>query len=56
MDGKKWDLAALAFIPLIMTLGNSMLIPVLPLIEKKINITGFQSSLLISIYSIVSIG
>ena len=32
---KKWDLAALASIPLIMTLGGSMLIPILPTIEKN---------------------
>ena len=53
--GKKWDLVALASIPLVMTLGNSMLIPVLPTIEKKINITAFQSSMIITVYSIVSI-
>jgi len=52
---KKADLVALASVPLIMTLGNSMLIPVLPLIEKTINISSFQSSMLITIYSIVSI-
>lgn len=52
---KKWDLMALASIPLIMTLGNSMLIPVLPNIENRINITKFQSSMIITIYSISSI-
>ncbi|TYQ16200.1 UNVERIFIED_CONTAM: ACDE family multidrug resistance protein [Acetivibrio alkalicellulosi] len=52
---KKWDLAALASIPLIMTLGGSMLIPVLPTIEKEIGITKFQSSLILTIYSIASI-
>ena len=52
---KKWDLFALASIPLIMTLGNSMFIPVLPNIENRLNITKFQSSMIISIYSITSI-
>lgn len=52
---KKWDLAALASIPLIMTLGGSMLIPILPTIEQKLNITKFQSSLIITIYSFASI-
>lgn len=52
---KTWDLVALASIPLMMTLGSSMLIPVLPTIEKKINISNFQSSMIITIYSIVSI-
>ncbi|KGX90640.1 MFS transporter [Pontibacillus marinus BH030004 = DSM 16465] len=55
MKGKKWDLFALAAIPLLMTLGNSMLIPVLPIIERKIEITSFQSSLIITIYSIIAI-
>jgi len=55
MKGKKWDLFALASIPLLMTLGNSMLIPVLPIIERKIEITSFQSSLIITIYSIIAI-
>ncbi|MFZ5986932.1 MAG: MFS transporter, partial [Bacillota bacterium] len=56
MEAKKnWDLMALASIPLIMTLGSSMLIPVLPTIEKKANITQFQSSLIITIYSFASI-
>nr|WP_246055246.1 MFS transporter [Pseudalkalibacillus caeni] len=52
---KKWDLFALASIPLVMTLGNSMLIPVLPTMEKEIGITPFQSSMIITVYSIVAI-
>lgn len=52
---KKRDLAALAFIPLVMTLGNSMLIPVLPQIEKTIGINDLQSSMIITVYSISSI-
>ena len=52
---KKLDLLALASIPLLMTLGNSMLIPVLPIIEKKIDITSFQSSLIITLYSFMAI-
>ncbi|MDC2864397.1 MFS transporter [Bacillus sp. BP-3] len=56
MDRKdKWSLWALSSVPLVMTLGNSMLIPVLPLIEKKLNITDLQVSLIITIYSIVAI-
>lgn len=53
--GKRWDLAALASIPLIMTLANSMLIPVLPLMQKKLNISSVQSSLIITVYAAVSI-
>ncbi|MCH6267476.1 MFS transporter [Bacillus sp. FJAT-50051] len=38
-----------------MTLGNSMLIPVLPALEKELSISSFQSSLIITVYSIVAI-
>lgn len=55
MKGKKLDLLALASIPLLMTLGNSMLIPILPLIEREIDISSFQSSLIITVYSVVAI-
>jgi ACDE family multidrug resistance protein len=55
MDNKKWDLAALATIPLIMTLANSMLIPVLPLMQKKLGITSIQTSLIITVYAAISI-
>ncbi|WP_240374460.1 MFS transporter [Bacillus piscicola] len=55
MAQKKWDLVALASIPLMMTLGNSMLIPILPLMEREIDITPLQSSLMISIYSLIAI-
>lgn len=52
---KKRDLLALSSVPLVMTLGNSMLIPVLPLISKKLAITSFQVSLIITVYSLVAI-
>lgn len=45
----------MASIPLIMTLGNSMLIPVLPIMEKKLDISKLQSSYIITLYSIVAI-
>ncbi|MGY0691883.1 MFS transporter [Virgibacillus sp. FSP13] len=54
-DKKKWDLISIASIPLVMTLGNSMLIPVLPVIEKKLAISSFQSSLIITVYSLIAI-
>ncbi|MDO6654853.1 MFS transporter [Anaerobacillus sp. 1_MG-2023] len=54
-DKKKWDLISLASIPLVMTLGNSMLIPVLPIIEKKLSITSFKVSMIITVYSIAAI-
>jgi len=53
--GKRWAIVSIASIPLVMTLGNSMLIPVLPTFEKEMNITSFQSSMVITVYSIVAI-
>lgn len=55
LSEKKWSIVSVASIPLIMTLGNSMLIPVLPLMEQKLDITKLQSSLIITVYSIVAI-
>ncbi|SDC88589.1 MFS transporter, ACDE family, multidrug resistance protein [Melghirimyces thermohalophilus] len=45
-------LAILSSVPLIMVLGNSMLIPVLPTIESSLGISSFQVSLLITLFSI----
>ena len=50
-----WCIVSLASIPLVMTLGNSMLIPVLPILEKKVDITSFQSSMIITSYSVAAI-
>ncbi|WP_211747616.1 MFS transporter [Paenibacillus sp. Marseille-Q4541] len=55
MEDKKWDLAALASIPLIMTLGNSALIPILPQIGKELGVSTFQVSMLITVYAVVAI-
>lgn len=52
---KRWAIISLASIPLIMTLGNSMLIPILPLLEKELGISKLQSSYIITVYSIVAI-
>ena len=54
-EKKTMQIFSLASIPLIMTLGNSMLIPVLPTLEKELNISAFQSSLIITVYSVISI-
>lgn len=50
-----WCIVSLASIPLIMTLGNSMLIPILPILEEKVGITSFQSSMIITSYSVAAI-
>jgi ACDE family multidrug resistance protein len=51
----KLDLMAIATIPLIMTLGNSMLLPILPDIAKKLHITSLEVSMLITVYSVIAI-
>ncbi len=56
MQGKdKWAIFSISSIPLVMTLGNSMLIPVLPEIERALGISAFQVSMLITVYSVVAI-
>lgn len=52
---KRWAIISLASIPLIMTLGNSMLIPILPMLEKELDISKLQTSYIITVYSIVAI-
>lgn len=54
-EEKRWAIVSLASIPLIMTLGNSMLIPILPLMEKELDISKLQSSYIITVYSVVAI-
>ena len=51
----KMSILSLSSIPLVMTLGNSMLIPVLPSIEKKLHISSFQVSMIITVYSVLAI-
>ncbi|RYG72874.1 MFS transporter [Lentibacillus lipolyticus] len=52
---KRWAVLSLASIPLIMTLGNSMLIPILPVMEKEMDISKLESSYIITAYSVVAI-
>ncbi|WP_233567959.1 MFS transporter [Cohnella faecalis] len=52
---KKWDLASIATIPLTMTLANSMLIPVLPDMQKALGISALKASLFITVYAVVAI-
>ena len=51
-DRKTKDLLALTTVPLIMVLGNSMLIPVLPQMKAALNISPFQVSLTITLFSL----
>lgn len=52
---KTWGLISAASIPLIMTLGNSMLIPVIPQLERQLDISPFMASMVITAYSVVAI-
>ncbi|MDQ0270370.1 MFS transporter [Cytobacillus purgationiresistens] len=54
-NNQKWAILSISSIPLVMTLGNSMLIPVLPAMEKELSISSFQVSMIITVYSIVAI-
>ncbi|MEK3901855.1 MULTISPECIES: MFS transporter [unclassified Paenibacillus] len=53
--GSKAALIALASIPLIMTLGNSMLLPILPQISKELGVSPFQVSMIITVYGLIAI-
>lgn len=48
----KFTLAALAGVPLIMVLGNSMLIPVLPAMAKSLKVSQMQISMIITMFSV----
>lgn len=50
-----WCIISLASVPLVITLGNSMLIPVLSILEKKVDISSFQSSMIITSFSVAAI-
>jgi len=54
-NDQRWAIISLASIPLIMTLGNSMLIPILPSLEKELDVSSLQTSYIITVYSIVAI-
>lgn len=47
-----WKLIALSGVPLIMVLGNSMLIPVLPDMQQAMHITKLQAGLTITLFSL----
>jgi len=57
MAGKQntaMTVVAIGSIPLIMTLGNSMLIPILPTMKAKLDLSQFQVSLTITVFSFVA--
>ena len=50
--GRIWEFAAIATIPLVLVLGNSMLVPILPQMQRELGISQFQSSLVITLFSV----
>ncbi|MCA0758677.1 MFS transporter [Paenibacillus sp. N4] len=52
--GRIWEFIALATIPMVLVFGNSMLVPVLPDMQRELAISKFQSSLVISIFSLAA--
>ncbi|MRX70673.1 MFS transporter [Bacillus lacus] len=51
---KGMSIAAIGSIPLIMTLGNSMLIPIFPQMKQALHITQLQVSMTITVFSIAA--
>lgn len=51
-QGKPLVLLALSSVPFVMVLGNSMLIPILPAMERALDISPFQSSLVVTLFSV----
>jgi ACDE family multidrug resistance protein len=49
-----WEFAAIASVPMVLVLGNSMLVPILPELQQQLNVTRFQSSLIISLFSLTA--
>lgn len=52
--GRIWEFAAIATVPLVLVLGNSMLIPILPDMVNEMGISDFQSSLVITLFSVAA--
>ncbi|MEV3673256.1 MFS transporter [Paenibacillus larvae] len=52
--GKLLEFMAIATIPLVLVLGNSMLVPILPELESTLGVSRFQSSLVITLFSITA--
>lgn len=48
----KITLGGLSTVPFVMVLGNSMLIPILPAMQRALDLTSFQASLVITLFSV----
>jgi len=51
---KVGELIALVTVPLVLVLGNSMIVPILPTLRRELDISAFQSSLVITAFSIIA--
>lgn len=49
--GSIWEFIAIASVPLVLVLGNSMLVPILPELQEQLGVSKFQSSLIITLFS-----
>ncbi|MEF3302618.1 MFS transporter [Paenibacillus sp. GYB003] len=49
--GRIWEFIAIATVPMVLVLGNSMLVPILPDMQQILGISKFQSSLVITLFS-----
>lgn len=52
--GAAGEYLALATVPVVLVLGNSMLVPILPTMQREMGISQFQSSLVISLFSVAA--
>lgn len=52
--GQVWEFIAIATVPLVLVLGNSMLVPILPDMQERLGISQFQSSMVITLFSVTA--
>ncbi|TNJ65764.1 MFS transporter [Paenibacillus hemerocallicola] len=52
--GRIWEFIAIATVPMVLVLGNSMLVPILPDMQQLLGISKFQSSLVITLFSLAA--
>lgn len=51
----KWvEYIALATVPLVLVLGNSMLVPILPDVKRQLSLSSLQTSLIITLFSLAA--
>jgi len=54
-DGNQtWAHTALASVPFVLVLGNSMIVPILPTLERQLGISNFQTSLVVTLFSVTA--